>query len=224
MRPIERGSAPGQAFASYHEAKEPLANRIGEYCSYCESRVNAGLAVEHIHAKAEDQAGLREWENFLLSCVHCNSTKGKRPVTPGEHYWPHLDNTARALEYLPDGRITVHSELDSTQRRIAQNTIDLTGLGRVPPNVSALDRRWLHRRDTWSKAVDVRDSLAGQDTPTVRKLITELAVATGHWSIWMAVFSGDADMRRRFIAAFVGTSATCFDADTIPVRRTGGAL
>jgi len=63
-----------------------------------------------------------------------------------------------------------------------------------------------------------------QDTPEMRELITNMSLAQGHWSVWMSVFSSDADMLARFVDAFPGTCAACFDAECRSVPRPGGRL
>jgi len=40
----------------------------------------------------------------------------------------------------------------------------------------------------------------------------------------MTVFADDADLRRRPIEAFPGTSRACFDERTRPIARLSGAL
>ncbi len=179
MRPIERGAAPGQAFSCYQDAKQPLVNRLGEYCSYCEGPVSSGLHVEHILAKADHPHTEHDWDNLLLACFNCNSTKGtKSTVVQASYYWPHLDNTARAFEYTSDGRVVPSSTLTSAERLRASKTLALTGLQRFGPNASVADYRWLHRREAWSKAKEAQADLGKPraDTPLLRKWITKTAV------------------------------------------------
>jgi uncharacterized protein (TIGR02646 family) len=225
VRPVDRGPAPSQPFARYQDAKGPLIERLEEYCSYCETRVNAGLQVEHLLAKAANPVTLKDWNNFLLSCVNCNSTKGtKSTIVQGAYYWPHLDNSARAFEYSEDGRVTPHRALSPQQQAVASATLALTGLDRVPPNASPFDYRWFHRREAFEIAEEARRDLQTAATPVLREWIVTVATSVGHWSIWMTVFAADPYMRRRLISAFVGTSANCFNANAGPVLRPGGAL
>jgi uncharacterized protein (TIGR02646 family) len=198
---------------------------MGEYCSFCEGKMQASLAVEHILPKIHHPNRALDWDNFLLACVNCNSTKGDEPITPADYYWPDRDNTARAFAYAADGIVRPAAGLTSAQQQIAQRTIKLTGLDKLPPNSpKASDRRWQHRGEAWGRAEEARACLAADDSETTRRLIVRQATAYGYWSIWMTVFAADADMRRRFITAFVGTPASCFDAQTQPVQRVGAAL
>ena len=231
MRPVRRGPWPvdgngaQREFSEYAEARGELIARLGEYCSFCESRLNASLAVEHILSKHHHPTRELDWDNFLLSCVNCNSTKGHRRLQARNYYWPDRDNTARAFSYAADGIVKLAPGLKQEQRRTAQRTLELTGLDKLPRNDSkASDRRWLHRREAWGRAERARACLAASDNEAMRKSVIEQATALGFWSIWMTVFASDADMRQRLITAFVGTEEACFDAQTRPVRRRGGAL
>ncbi|MEM8995751.1 MAG: HNH endonuclease [Acidobacteriota bacterium] len=77
--PADGGAPEVVDFEDYADAKADLVSRLGLFCSYCERAINTNLAVEHIQPKKgdfgrPDLAG--RWENFLLACVNCNSTKG----------------------------------------------------------------------------------------------------------------------------------------------------
>jgi hypothetical protein len=51
MRPIERGISPVQSFKDYYEASPYLIDRLGNYCSHCERKIETHLAVEHVLPK-----------------------------------------------------------------------------------------------------------------------------------------------------------------------------
>lgn len=206
-------------------ARGELIARLGEYCSFCESRLQSSLAVEHILPQLHNPGSALDWTNFLLACVNCNSTKGHQPINPGSYYWPDRDNTARALAYAADGVVRPAPGLTASQKQVAERTLALTGLDKLPTkNPKASDRRWMHRSEAWGRAERARDCLQAHDSEVMRESIVAQATAYGFWSIWMTVFAADMDMRRRFIAAFNGCSTTCFDAGTQPVQRPGGAL
>ncbi|RKG69555.1 HNH endonuclease [Corallococcus sp. CA054B] len=231
MRPVERGDWPvdndgvRRTFSDYPEARGALIERMGEYCSFCEGRMNASLAVEHMLPREHHPGLARDWHNFLLACVNCNSTKSDKRIRLGSYYWPDRDNTARAFVHAADGVVTAAPNLSPQEKRRAERTLQLTGLDRLPPrNPRASDRRWQHRREAWARAEEARDCLAASDTPHMRRLVIRQATALGHWSIWMTVFADDADMRQRLITAFTGTARACFDPVTRPVPRAGGAL
>ena len=227
MRPVDKGPAPA-VYVCYQDAGVDLRNRLGDYCSYCERQLETHLAVEHIQPRASNPGLQHSWANFLLSCVHCNSSKGNTPVALLDYFWPHRDNTLRALEYVKGGLVRPHADLTAVDHVRARDTIALTGLDKFPGNSGRKptdsDRRWRRRRETWQLAEKKRDRLAIQDTAVVRELIVEIAKERGMFSIWWAVFAADIDMRRRLRMAFIGTHGASFDINENPVPRAGGQL
>ena len=97
MRPVARGTHPTdaagnkKAWTEYSQSRGDLIDRIGEYCSFCEMHLDASLAVEHIQPKSLYPNLALEWDNFLLACTNCNSTKGDRDIKLNDYFWPHLD-------------------------------------------------------------------------------------------------------------------------------------
>ncbi|MDE0529140.1 MAG: HNH endonuclease [Truepera sp.] len=227
MRPVDKGTAPN-VYAHYQDARVDLIDRLGNYCSYCERRVETHLAVEHILPQSQNYTLRNSWANFLLSCVHCNSSKGNKHVVLGNYYWPDRDNTLRAIEYVDGGLAQPHAGLTAGDQVRARDTIALTGLDKSPGNQdrepTASDRRWLRRQQTWQLAKELRACLATEDTAVVRELIVKNAIARGMFSIWWTVFAGDVDMRRRLREAFIGTHEESFDISENPVPRVGGLL
>lgn len=63
----------------YTNAHHDLISTVGYYCSYCGIPVGIGVHVEHKLPKLSypDRAVL--WDNFLLACDNCNSSKGEKP-------------------------------------------------------------------------------------------------------------------------------------------------
>ena len=128
MRPVDRGESPQREdFENFRDAFGPLVGRLGPYCSYCERRICTDLAVEHIQPKDVDLYPELEgsWNNYLLACKNCNSTKGHKDVLPENYYLPDRDNTLAAFDYLPDGSITPSV---AAAAPIAADTLKLTGL------------------------------------------------------------------------------------------------
>ena len=164
------------------------------------------------------------WENFLLSCVNCNSTKGDKDVVLANALLPDRDNTAAAYEYTMDGKITIPARLTTDQRTIAERTLALTGLDRpvsavVDSNgrLVAVDRV-AQRMEIWLIAQESKSDLQANPTDAVRRQIARTAIGHGHFSIWMTVFSDDVAVRKLLIAEFRGTATECFDANsTAPV-------
>ena len=233
MRPVDRGEPPkkdGQPvqFRDHKEARDPLITNIGDYCSYCEMPCAEGPDVEHVQPKKWHDDLRLEWTNLLLGCIYCNTVKGSTDLELDDYFWPDRDNTARAFAYGHDLPPTVAPDLSVDQTRLATNTLELTGLDRGPdhPQLTKKDRRWLKRREAWTKAQHARRRL--QETPSgnMRGQIVDTAVCCGFWSVWMAVFEDDPVMRRKLIDAFRGTCGVnvCFGDATQLIERNGGRV
>ncbi|MEN8131596.1 MAG: HNH endonuclease [Pseudomonadota bacterium] len=230
MRPVRRGSSPqADDFEPYTDAKPELISRLGGYCSYCERRIATNLAVEHIQPKKLAAYVHLEgrWENFLLGCVNCNSTKSKKDVLLDHILLPDRDNTFLAFTYSPDGTVSCSPDADAhgiTEK--AQGTLALTGLDK---RISAvLDEngkrvsidRVSQRLETWAVAEESREDVnnhPGNDA--LRRGAVRTALGYGFFSIWLTVFKDDNDMCNRLIDAFPSTRESgCFNpADAAPV-------
>lgn len=203
MRSINRGPWPIDGNGSkisnsdYRHARVPLNERIGEYCSYCER--TGDLHVEHVVPKSVNQHLETEWSNLLLGCINCNSRKSNRNQSREGYLWPDCDMTFSAFEYRSDGRVNVDGNLSQDESCKAKALFDLVGLGEMG---TSTDRRPLKRRQAWDQAVITRNLI---DSENSRMLAVKLAVKTGFFSVWMAVFQDDNDMRQRLIEAFPGT-------------------
>lgn len=220
MRPVRRNYSPQSGdFNNHRDAYPYLISRLGSYCSYCERYVATQLAVEHVQPKGLPQYDTLKgrWDNYLLACVNCNSTKGDKDVVLPDVLLPDRDNTFAAFQYQSDGSIVVPGgatpasatlALVGLDRRISQFT-DENG------KMVAIDRV-AQRIEAWASALEAKSDVDGNPGVTaVRRLATELAAKTGFFSIWMTVFSGDTDMRNRLIDAFTGTrDSGCFDPYT----------
>lgn len=223
MRPVERGAAPGD-FGRYRDAARDLMDRLGEYCSYCERRLETHLAVEHVRPKSLQPELETTWENFLLGCTHCNSAKGDADMDLNDFVWPDSDNTLRAFSYSEAG--TVSAGPEQTER--ASRMILLVGLDKVPGHPdrdrlpSESDRRWFRRFEIWQRAIECRQKLSEIGTDDARDLVVEVALGWGGFSIWMTVFEDDEATRRKLVNAFPGTAQICFDVNASAVARPGG--
>ena len=220
MRPVEKGSSPFKSIYNYHDAKGALIERLGEFCSYCESHLGAGLSVEHVQPQSHHPDKACEWDNLLLACVNCNSIKGDTDINDSnlnDYLWPHINNTYLALKYSEDGIVGVNKSLPEDIQAKAKRLIRLVGLDRRPDLSNASDMRWRNRQKEWDKAQRVKKNLAENDTEQMRNTIVSLIES--YFSIWMTVFSKDEDMKRRIIAKFRGTAKDCFDEHGYPIPR-----
>lgn len=225
MRPVQRGSSPQTTdFTDYTDAKRFLVPRIGRYCSYCERRVATNLAVEHIQPKGLPAYVPLEgrWNNFLLGCVNCNSTKKDKDLVLADTLLPDRDNTFAAFDYFADGRIEVSAMVSLVNRAMAVRLLSLVGLDK-PISLFfdengkqvALDRV-AQRMEVWGIALEAKQDVdANPGNDAVRRGAVRTAQGEGFFSIWMTVFAGDVDMRKRLIEAFPGTQGSgCFDPVT----------
>ena len=234
MRPVYRGDVPTDKdkcpidFKEYGDARDYLIERIGDYCSYCESPLLAP-AVEHIQPKSKEPALEKIWTNFLLACSFCNSVKKDKTIDAGNlnnYFWADTDNTFRAFVYAKDRAPQVDISLNAINQQIARNTLELSGLDREPshPLLTKKDRRWIKRKEAWGKAEAAKANLEEQPTEFMRRQIKDTATSTGFWSVWMTVFQDDTDMRSHLIDAFQGTCKECFDQNIQPIKRAGGKI
>lgn len=224
MRPVLRGDSPQAVdFDNYRDAFGELASRIGMFCSYCERRIATQLAVEHIQPKKGPHAHPDlegRWENFLLGCVNCNSTKGAKDVALANLLLPDRDNTAAAYDYTMDGKITVSAGLTAAQQAMAHRTLALTGLDKRASAVIdsngqlvAIDRV-AQRMEVWLIAQVSKDDLQANPNDAFRRQIARTATGHGFFSIWMTVFHDDPAVRKLLIMEFDGTATDCFDPNT----------
>lgn len=234
MRPILRGDIPNDengdpiVFTDHKQARDHLIERLGDYCSYCEIKINTQVDVEHVVPKTPVPALRLEWSNFLLACGNCNSIKGDKTFAEmTEVYWPDRDNTLRAFVYEQDEPPQVADD-PAVDADIAFETLELTGLDRVPghPNFSDRDRRWSKRMNAWGNALLAANLISSADTDEMRQLAIVVAKETGFWSVWYEVFFDDEDMCQRLIDinTFSGTAQDCFDNDSNVVPRPGGQI
>lgn len=230
MRPIDKGTVPVDDagneihFAKYQEARPYLIQRLGELCSYCEMHLDSGLAVEHVQPKSLSPENERDWDNLLLACPNCNSSKGNAAINDSnmdDYLWPDRHNTFLALIYREGGIVKANPELNADIQQRAARLINLVGLDRTPDKVrDATDRRWMNRIEAWDLASRSRERLMRQDSNTMREQIVDQA--NDYFSIWMTFFEDDVDMRQRFIRKFRGTCTACFDENgTTRVRIPG---
>ena len=231
MRPIIRGEVPLDSaenpknFKEYQEARGDLIERLGQYCSYCEMKLDASLAVEHVKPKSLYAELEREWSNFLLACTNCNSTKRDKDIELDDYYWPDVDNTFWAFAYSQGGLVRPHPSLNDDEKIKAEKTLKLTGLDKQTTNDRrSSDRRKSNRREAWEIAERSLNRLQENDTIPMREQLSEHAKAQGYWSVWMTIFKDDPDMLRRFIEAFPGTCQRYFDSNGQAIARTGENL
>jgi len=233
MRPIEKEAVLAdkdmvKTYTKYQNAKRDLIDQIGNYCVYCNMRLPTSLAVEHVQPKKRQGHLELSWDNFLLACINCNSSKGNKDINEtnlNDYYWPDIHNTHLAFIYLNDGRVEVNTNLTHAQQMKAKETLDLVGLQKYPDTEDASDSRWKDRKEAYQQATRFVTLLhectqTGSRSQAIEFICT-CAIDKGFFSIWFSVFEAHDDVKVALIAAFKGT-ANCFDMTDHyrPIPRT----
>jgi len=232
MRPVEKGASPYMSVSHYSHALPHLEKRIGCFCSYCEMNINHAPEIEHVFAKSIGGSET-EWDNLLLACKYCNTRKGTviGDEEKGVWLWPDTDNTFLAFEY-EDGLVKLKegylkSIAPSTFEKAKRMFEDLK-LDNIPISPREKDRRWFSRNNTYDQAkVSLQSWLKAKGTSLKDEMkgrIISLAVSSGFFSVWMAVFQDEPEIRNSLINGFVGTSKECFDTVGDPIPRIGGEI
>lgn len=200
MRSIEKGPAPQPSYNPYQTAKRDLITAIGAYCSYCERHIDHMGAIEHVQPKSAVPNLATKWDNFLLGCVNCNSTKGSKVIDDTnitDYVFPDKDDTFALIDYDP---ITCMprpaDELSEDISEKVKKLIALVGLDTPQAHVGTQD---------YQKMSDVRAECrlrAAQDAENYKqtyltasedqkeltlKLIMDIVKGRGFWSQWMRV-------------------------------------
>ena len=220
MRAVNRGNTPLDnagvqiVFSEYPEARRYLIDRLGEYCSYCERHIPASLAVEHIRPKTHNPMLELRWDNLLLACPNCNSTKGHENIILADYALPHIDDTFDLFQYDSSAIVKPKLGLNPIDLDKTKKTIKLVGLGKSQPAINtkewkiASDRRFEHRLQTYLEAERFsleysKKSIAAR--ADMLPLLEIIVISKGFWSIWMSAFSTFPEATIRFRLAFVGT-------------------
>ena len=223
MRPIDKGAAPA-VYADYRDALDDIEQRLGRYCSYCERPLGTGLAVEHKTPKGIHPDQALDWDNFLLSCVNCNSVKGEKDLGEGETLWPDEHNTVLAVDYASGGFVGVNPVLGGDLAKRARALVDLIGLDRHMaeefPEPARRDRRWQQREEAWATAESCLAKYQRQSqAEAALELVVEAALGHGFFSVWLSVFDQFPPVKRALVERFAGTATACFDSLGRPVPR-----
>ena len=233
MKPIDKGNTL-TGLQNYGQAKPDLIDRMGPFCSYCESPGSpTQLHVEHIYPEATTAHPKRakNWRNFLLACATCNTYKrhhlgdGQQVRLLFRALWPHLDNTLNAFSYLPDGRVTVRSGIGAALSALANELIAMAGLLRSPAAAQGFENLGIaydgisRRKEAWGIAENALAVYLENPSPAQIRSIRDACRKTGYFSIWMEVFSKHHKVRQALIAECKAAPA-CFDpVTTQPLAR-----
>jgi uncharacterized protein (TIGR02646 family) len=230
MRPVDKGVAL-KTYTNYKKARDDLIDRIGCICSYCEMPINNSAEVEHVIPKNYDKTLELKWENFLLSCTYCNSTKNDRNQSRDEYIFPDEDNTALAFIYSENKIIEPSKILTDKETVLARNTISLMRLDRDKEEIAIgnyRDTRWLSRQNVWNEAKEWLNDYKDYQEENIKeftiKKIKSVVNFSGFFSIWMTVFKDYPEVKNAIINGVKGTAVNCFDQDGNPKRGVRGKI
>lgn len=195
MRTIDKGHAP-TTYRKHDYARHDLAEKIGYYCSYCEMSVHNMIEVEHVIPINQGGNPLA-WDNFLLSCRYCNGIKSDNNFDRTNYVWSDRDNTDLVFEYSEIDVIKPNIGMDIRRQAIAQNTIILMGLNRIPGGVTEpteADTRWRSRKEVWDEARGSLNRWSLAPIQVMAKQIAITSIASGHYSIWQEVFNSEQEV------------------------------
>lgn len=233
MRPVirsEKFDASGHPieYKPYGDAKLELIEEIGDFCSFCGKKVpRSSLEVEHIYGKrVKDSNGNNiyahleyHWNNFLLGCKNCNSTKGAKDIAQLKPFMPHQNNLLCYLEIMYGGTIHIKQSLNQADKEGVQAYLDLVGLNRSPgkSGYSKKDDRWEYRLTAYDKADKQLKKYKVNPSDSRIDDIIDIALGAGFFSVWFTVFGEYALVQEALIQAFRGTNRNKFDAALLPV-------
>lgn len=220
MRPVLRSNkfnTPSNPveYNPWGDAKPDLIDEIGDFCSYCGKHLTrSALAIEHIQDKDTHPHLKYHWNNFLLACVNCNSTKGTKDTALLNPFLPHTDNLLCFIEVLNGGLLQVKTGVTGTNLARTEAFINLIGLDRHPgrPNYSDKDDRWEYRLTAYNKATRQLQKYTSTPATTDIENITELAITSGFFSVWFTIFDAHDPVKAALITAFKGTNSARFNA------------
>ena len=237
MRPIKKwdighktleGKIVTSTYNPHTLANPLLQQNLDHFCNYCEI-FSSDLEVEHIVATSKNDMLRTQWGNFLLACGRCNGkdNKSNKPVNLSFMYFPHINNTMMAFEYLEGGLVRIHPNLTNLNHQNKANALlDLVGLDKYPgnnkyPNATTRlhpnDKRWEHRRTAWENAVrKLSEYNVGKITA---ETVAKFAHQRGFFSVWFTVFKEHKDVKVALVNIFRGTAMDSFDDDFNPIPR-----
>lgn len=223
MRPVSKGNKEKE-YKSYQDAKRDLFESIGSYCSYCEREISHLGAVEHVQPKSNHGDKECSWDNFLLGCVNCNSTKGSTDIDDSnisDYVWPDKDDTYHLISYDPVTLIPSPAEnLPEDVKTKVQNLIKLVGLNKAQAKEGTLDYqrasdlRVEKRKEVKEIADRIKEDYLGlneQSKPSFINVLRSLVQSKGYWSIWMHTFEDIPEIRKMLLDAMPGTNKAYFE-------------
>ena len=211
MRPVNKSLYQHNQtiYNPYGNAKDDLISALGGFCSYCERQgFSTALEIEHIKNKDTYPSEKFKWNNFLLACKNCNTCKTTKSIK--DVLLPDRDDTFEVFIYLESGFIKVNPIINDNLKPQAQALLDLVRLDRIPNRNGYLgkDTLWAERKKIWDLSQRYLDKY--QQNKCDIKIITDLALGYGLWSIWMRAFEDFPEVQKELIKDFSGTRIEFF--------------
>jgi hypothetical protein len=136
-----------------------------------------------------------------------------------------------AFAYEPGGIVKVNPSIGASIFAKAKLLYDACGLGSIPTlTQKGVDNRWNGRQTAWTTALNLKSDwldVKGDNTPNERKRSIEhikIIASMGYFSVLMAVFVDEPEIKKALILQYKGTASDCFDADGNAVHRPGGEI
>lgn len=222
MRPVDKGHKDKE-YKPYATAKRELFNAIGPYCSYCERGIEHMGAVEHKQPKSRIPELEYSWDNFLLSCVNCNSIKRATEINDSninDFVWPDVDDTYHMIQYDPVTLIPSPADnLSEIDKARVSRLIRLVGLDRAVPKEDTLNYKKASDtrvEDRMKVALDAKSykqffmNLQDDIKPAFVDQLKILVKYSGYWSIWMHELEDIPEIRTALLECLPGTRRACF--------------
>jgi HNH endonuclease len=201
MRPIKKGAWPKDNngnnldFSDYTKAKPFLIERTGLYCHLCERNVQrSDLTIEHIQGQTLHPGKKGDWDNFLLSCRSCNSTKKEDVSSINNYFWPHIHYTLAIFESdLETGLVSYNMECITKDDYVnkAKGLIRIYGLDKTHNSDGTSHDSYIERLKAITIIKFKLERIKKRGNQLEEEDISEIcmdAIRYGFFSVWLKVF------------------------------------
>ena len=150
-------------------------------CGYCESKIlDAQFGdVEHIRPKAQQPALRLDYENLVLSCTRCNTSKTVRYDAGEHHIDPYRDDPCTYL--LFGGPLIMHSPGGNRLGQVTEHVFDLN-------RTDLFESRRERLKAIEALAAVYADSKAGLQKQLARSALDDQAGRCGEYSMTVRAY------------------------------------
>ena len=222
MRPVNKGPN-NKEYIPYSTARRDLFNAIGSYCSYCERNIHVGSEIEHVQPKSKVPEKKYSWDNFLLGCKNCNTTKGNKTIDDTnlhDYIWPDIDDTYHMVQYDPVTLMPRPADnLSDADKERVNRLISLVGLNKIMPkeNTRNYDEACDTRvEDRIQSAIDAKHykeeylNIPENMQPVYLNIMMDMIKRSNNWSIWMHEMEDIPELRAALLDLLPGTRKEYF--------------